>query len=75
MNHFQGKIESETWAGVTKAEEVLEDKFRDIDPSNAKVRGKNKKKAEKKKDSEAASIRTNQIPSINFYPENWRVRG
>ena len=70
---FQGKIESETWAGVAKAEEVLEDKFRDLEPGN-KSRGKNKKKAEKEKQSPASSIKTSKIPSINFFPENWGVR-
>ena len=33
---FQGKIESETWAGVTKGAEVLEDHFRKIDKSATK---------------------------------------
>ena len=69
----QGKIESETWAGIAKAEEVLEDKFHDIDDNNKNQRGKTKKKTEKQKHSTTA-VKTSKIPSINFYPENWRVR-
>ena len=30
---FQGRIESETWAGVTKGAEILEEYFRKVDNS------------------------------------------
>lgn len=30
---FQGRIESETWAGVTKGHEILEEHFRKVDNS------------------------------------------
>ena len=51
---------------------MLEEKFQDIDSSNTSARGKTKKKAEKQKQSTGAT-KTSKIPSINFYPENWRV--
>ena len=50
----------------------MEDKFHDIDANNTKTRGKNKKKTEKQKHSTSAT-KTSKTPSVNFYPENWRV--
>ena len=52
---------------------MLENKFQDIDAKNMNPRGKNKKKTEKQKQSTTAT-KTRNLPSINFYPENWRVR-
>ena len=52
---------------------MLEDKFQDIDAKNKNPRGKNKKKTEKQKQSTTAT-KTSKLPSINFYPDNWRVR-
>ena len=49
----------------------MEDKFRDIDTSNTDLRAKHKKKTEKEK---KATTKPGKLPSINFYPENWRVR-
>ena len=34
---FQGRIESETWAGVTKGAEILEEYFRKVDNSIDRV--------------------------------------
>ena len=59
----QGKIESETWAGIAKAEEVLEDKFHDIDDNTKNQRGKTKKKTEKQKHSTTA-VKTSKIPAM-----------
>lgn len=52
---------------------MLEEKFHDIDSSQTNARGKTKKKTEKQKHS-TSTTKTSKIPSINFYPENWRVR-
>ena len=49
----------------------MEDKFRDIDTSNTNLRTKHKKKTEKEK---KVPTKTNKLPSINFYPEDCRVR-
>ena len=66
---------AENKKGIAKAEEVLEEKFQDIDSSQTNARGgkTKKKKTEKQKHSTSAT-KTSKIPSINFYPENWRVR-
>ena len=57
---------------------MLEDKFHDIstntNTSQTSARGKSKKKSEKQKPSGAATKSSKTLPSINFYPENWRVR-
>ena len=53
---------------------MLEDKFHDISTSQTSVRGKSKKKTEKQKHSNGPTKSSKKLPSINFYPENWRVR-
>ena len=70
---LKGKIESETWAGISKAEEMLEERFHDID-QNVSVRTtqekhseQDKSKTEKRKSDK--SIR--RFPNFNLY--DWRV--
>ena len=62
MNHtisIQGKIESETWAGVTKGAEILEEYFRNVDKSIDAV--VNNRDTEATKDS---NIKQGSLPKL-----------
>ena len=69
---LKGKIESETWAGIAKAEEILEERFHDID-RDSNSEGKQAEKEKSKNKTEKTISSSKKMSTVNLHPDNWKV--